>query len=1775
MTTQLLASELTNLVQESKRKHNDLRQAAERSLEELKGIRGGNESQVAAGMHACSLLFVGPCAHADNLSELAQRVTFVNPFIIACGSKNAKFTGIAIVCLLRLIMSSALPRSKLSPVLEALREATSSGLDVQLKILQALPTLLQNYATEIKGDLLVTALNICFILQSSKNGIVNNTSAATLQQLVVSVFDKVVVEDRSTAESTNYVGEAPTRDGNVQLPSAAMDAYRIFNDICLLTENQRPEYLRFTGLPQTFGLELIESVLTNHAAIFSTHPEQAHVLRVRVMPFLISALSNKINFATSVRLVRILYTLLRRHLNTLHSEGGEALEILTHLLDQDMALWRRALCMEVFRGIFGEPGLLRRIYLLYDDTEGQKNALKDLTAAFVRISTEKPAVIGLTHQSTIPVANPYGSLGSSTDQAMLEASGVTGIISGSVSDGSNTGISSQFSTMRVPCIDQLDKTDPPSIPESYVYALTLSCITSLSEGLAKFILPLTVPGEGRSRRRPKTSDAERSSPATIAEEEGEPTKTNLDRVVSSNSLERSGSFKRNPIPVNPLALKDHPLHQEVQICAKMVDECWPAILATCSTFLYAALDSEYYHGLVRAFQKFAHVAGLLQLATPRDAFLTTLGKAAVPPNVFTACLGAGSSKPMVSTPATEAPNGILGNARGLLSVENLVTPVGAAGERQRQASIDANAVPQTLNTRNLLCLRALLNLGIALGPTLGSSWRIVLETMQQADFILFSTGEIAGRTPIATKGQDARAENEANSLLANFGTEVKQVKTAGTRLLESTVDFPNEPFLEVVNAICNLLERLPDDASEPSSRPNSPPSQTLSPPGQGGLRTPTGQHRRMLSISTQSAVSPNIEDQFALAKLGDVANINIDRLLSYSPGLSGWTRFTSELVNMLSAAPASPQVRRRAADILVDLVLNAAKVAANLSDELRSKVQQRLLEALRDSLLPLQKEERASSITNYATDVDIHKVILEGLKSLLDDSGETLISGWDVAFEIIGSIFIKKRFANDTNKGADAQSTVVLTRSSKLIRSSFSSLQLISSDFLSSLPNSCFLILVDTLYKFCSQDDDLNIALTTVTFFWVLSDFLSGKNKSLPITDSLIGGADDFSLAAKAADSQDPSSDAALWMLLLLRLTNVTADDRLELRNSATHTLLRIFDAYGDRLSPEGWAICIKSVIFRLLSSVETELGSVSEQEVEEKERVEWHDTAVVVINGISGLLANYLDVLTVHPTFNSYWQQLLGHFASLLDFQVLEINTATFKALTQMLSQSQNGAKQNFNKTTIDLAWDLWARGIPISEQTDKSRALDNQNCLLAYVAALRDVYRLIQSDLGLERVSRMLILLREAMQQASPGSFVADIEYLTPLQGQILDVLKVLRTDIAGAPSALVKQTAEFAPQPRRTQKRTYVAMSKASMLMLESFIVGHAADLDIYSSGAFLAALTSLSKPIVLKYQFTTVTKSVQPWKQATMSTLAILGATMQQLRNLEVPRAMLQDIWRMIVTIANGITSADCDVPPERINLAEDEDFDISSFIKLRELTIPSMGAEVVPDMTRKLFAESLFRISIIHAPAPAESKIIYGNNLEGHGLATVYEARSGRTVDASPTYRHRMAYVCLDELFSLVMSHDEATTPQIMVQPPTPAFFPPPGQPSSQKAGGGMMEAPHSLHVRLARTAAPYLILRAAMTLRAYIADQPLRGQMPQPLSQRKELKRILERLAELKSESEAIPDCANVESESRKHLLRLYPLIVDAVRVAGCSGDAGVGALLGRALNVVGGELGM
>lgn len=73
-----------------------------------------------------------------------------------------------------------------------------SGLDIQLKILQSLPTLLQNYADHLEGDLHATILQLCTTLLQVKTAAVSNTASATLQQTVSLLFERVEVENGTT-----------------------------------------------------------------------------------------------------------------------------------------------------------------------------------------------------------------------------------------------------------------------------------------------------------------------------------------------------------------------------------------------------------------------------------------------------------------------------------------------------------------------------------------------------------------------------------------------------------------------------------------------------------------------------------------------------------------------------------------------------------------------------------------------------------------------------------------------------------------------------------------------------------------------------------------------------------------------------------------------------------------------------------------------------------------------------------------------------------------------------------------------------------------------------------------------------------------------------------------------------------------------------------------------------------------------------------------------------------------------------------------------------------------------------------------------------------------------------------------------------------------------------------------------------------------------------------------------------------------------------------------
>jgi len=116
------------------------------------------------------------------------------------------------------------------------------ALDIQLKVLQALPALLQNYGATLSGGLLADAFQVCFLLYGSRTAVVSNTAAAALQQLVTATFEKaasgestsfslssrgpiLISSDSPTSDDHSY--EVTTGDGEISVRGAAADAYQV------------------------------------------------------------------------------------------------------------------------------------------------------------------------------------------------------------------------------------------------------------------------------------------------------------------------------------------------------------------------------------------------------------------------------------------------------------------------------------------------------------------------------------------------------------------------------------------------------------------------------------------------------------------------------------------------------------------------------------------------------------------------------------------------------------------------------------------------------------------------------------------------------------------------------------------------------------------------------------------------------------------------------------------------------------------------------------------------------------------------------------------------------------------------------------------------------------------------------------------------------------------------------------------------------------------------------------------------------------------------------------------------------------------------------------------------------------------------------------------------------------------------------------------------------------------------------------------------------------
>ncbi len=608
-----------------------------------------------------------------------------------------------------------------------------------------------------------------------------------------------------------------------------------------------------------------------------------------------------------------------------------------------------------------------------------------------------------------------------------------------------------------------------------------------------------------------------------------------------------------------------------------------------------------------------------------------------------------------------------------------------------------------------------------------------------------------------------------------------------------------------------------------------------------------------------------------------------------------------------------------------------------------------------------------------------------------------------------------------------------------------------------------------------------------------------------------------------------------MWLQVLLSLLAITTDERTEVRNSAIQTIQRIFENYTEHLSSDVWLVCLRTILFGMVEAnldVQRHVRSPSRNTPDLKD---WDETTKTILRTVSALMTTYLEKLD-QSQLSDAWSELLGNLQEYFKYGSHVLGASVFDTITGVLSHLEN-EKVMGNNPLLKTA-SVWKNYFDEAHEWSGQQN-GGQDAFVAYAEAFKAIYRLADASLT-EELPFMLKNLEACIANSEEIAYTSDVDNMTTLQRRVLDCLSIVRTKDSGKISACVLQSlSRFILLPynsveQNPDKRgpTFVALSKASMTLLQEVTVRHIDQKEIYTDNIFSSVLKSLAKPIQEKYVWQREGKHPTLWQKATTTTIAILkpGIT-------HITAHGTKEVWADLVNIAHYITRAQLSLTAvQSASFGKEEEFDIQAFSQLRELITLPLGSPSLPDNLRRLYTRNLFSSSLVHVPVHGELPDIATAPLE-----SLYKIRLGRTTAIESILRIEMSYACLSELFNLVAVHSEdKSTPEC---------------------------------VKLAQAAAPYLILRAALPLKLYIADHPLRGRMPAPESQRRELLFVLDELYKLKCEPQAIPDAPGVKSKYRKHLHRLYPLLVKASKAARM--DDEVFEKVGVLVEVVGGEFGL
>ncbi|XP_044797511.1 protein MON2 homolog isoform X3 [Bubalus kerabau] len=457
------------------------------------------------------------------------------------------------------------------------------------------------------------------------------------------------------------------------------------------------------------------------------------------------------------------------------------LSLLVKFLDADKPQWLRAVAVESIHRLCVQPQLLRSFCQSYDMKQHSTKVFRDIVNAlgsfiqslFLVPPTGNPAATNQAGNN-----NSGGPVSAPANSGMLGIGGGVTLLPAFEYRGTWIPILTVTvqGSAKATYLEMLDKVEPPTIPEGYAMSVAFHCLLDLVRGITNMIEGEL--GEVETECQTTTTEAVSSPTQSSEQQELQSTSDQMDKEIVSRA-----------------------------VWEEMVNACWCGLLAALSLLLDASTDEAATENILKAELTMAALCGRLGLVTSRDAFITAICKGSLPPHYALTVLN-------TTTAAT------LSNKSYSIQGQSVMMISPSSESHQQVVAVGQPLAVQPqgtvmLTSKNIQCMRTLLNLAHCHGAVLGTSWQLVLATLQHLVWILGLKPSSGG----ALKPGRA-VEGPSTVLTTAVMTDLPVISNILSRLFESSQYLDDVSLHHLINALCSLSLEAMDMAYGNNKEPS-------------------------------------------------------------------------------------------------------------------------------------------------------------------------------------------------------------------------------------------------------------------------------------------------------------------------------------------------------------------------------------------------------------------------------------------------------------------------------------------------------------------------------------------------------------------------------------------------------------------------------------------------------------------------------------------------------------------------------------------------------------------------------------------------------------------------------------------------------------------------------------------------------------------------------------------------------------------------------------------